>query len=355
MNRKRMTVVGAAYACMLVGVCCGSEAYEANLRNRVFALLENAKVMGKGAALSEEQKTHAFELLHNVPCPEDLGEAGTLAQCYVHNEQDEFIQNLVRIAVIEAGLGNDEAGIESLVNQAVAVRGRQKVSAGLKQVRKHVRTQHPGPAPAGKVWSQEHGHWHDRQHAEHRLPVGPSRRADISTTGVPFAGHEDAPISVVAFIDYRCGFCKNVEATLDKLLEIYPDDIRVGIKLSPLGMNANNVLLAEAALAADAAGQFWEMHDWLYAYQGPVSIPRLVDGGVELGLEREFLETSLNRHVFRPSVEAMSREGKEVGVSGTPTVFINGRPVIGARPLEHFEKIIDQEIAGMTSGKEVES
>lgn len=178
-------------------------------------------------------------------------------------------------------------------------------------------------------------------------PVIPEREpaidlATIARLGLdrgPSRGPRDAPVTVIVFTDFQCDFCGTVLGTIDDLWDEYPDQLRLVVKQFPVHKTAE--LAAEAALAADAQGKFWELHDLMLANQDDLSEKAILDYGARAGLDVKALRAALDRRTYRAALESEMAAGSEVGVKGTPCFFINGKQFTGARPIEQFRKEID--------------
>lgn len=164
-----------------------------------------------------------------------------------------------------------------------------------------------------------------------RLDRGPSR------------GPAGAPVTIIVFTDFQCGYCGRVLGTIDELWDEYPDQLRLVVKQFPVHQTAE--LAAEAALAADEQGKFWELHDLMMANQDDLSEKAILDYGARAGLDVAKLRTALDRHTYRPALDAEIVAGKEAEVKGTPCFFINGKQFTGARPIEDFRREIDAALA----------
>ena len=102
---------------------------------------------------------------------------------------------------------------------------------------------------------------------------------------------------------------------------------------------------AEAANCAWEQGRFWEYHDTLFANQDALAVEDLKRYAAALGLNAAEFDTCVDEGKFSDRVQRDMDEGIRYGVSSTPTVFINGRPVIGAASLETYDSIIREELA----------
>ncbi len=113
----------------------------------------------------------------------------------------------------------------------------------------------------------------------------------------------------------------------------------------PLSIHPHAFKAAEAANCAWEQGQFWEYHDTLFANQDALAVEDLKRYAAALGLNAAEFDTCVDEGKFRDRVQRDMDEGNRYGVSSTPTVFINGRPVIGAAQLEVYDEIIREELA----------
>jgi RNA polymerase sigma factor (sigma-70 family) len=159
----------------------------------------------------------------------------------------------------------------------------------------------------------------------------------------PSRGPAKAPVTIIVFTDFQCDFCGMVLGTIDELWDEYPDQLRLVVKQFPVHDTAQ--LAAEAALAAEDQGKFWQLHDLMLANQDDLSEKAILDYGARAGLDVKKLRTALDKHSYRAALDAEVSAGKEAKVQGTPCFFINGKQFTGARPIEDFRKEIDAALA----------
>ncbi|MCP3142973.1 DsbA family protein [Pyxidicoccus xibeiensis] len=170
----------------------------------------------------------------------------------------------------------------------------------------------------------------------------PPQKVDVGNA--PARGPANAPVTVVAFSDFECPFCSRAVPTLKTLEEEYAGKLRVAFKHQPLPNHPNAKLAAAASLAAHEQGKFWEFHDLLFANQRQLDRASLEGYAKQLGLNEARFKAALDSGKHDAQVTADASEGARVGASATPTFFINGRPVVGALPIDHFRRIIDDEL-----------
>jgi protein-disulfide isomerase len=161
----------------------------------------------------------------------------------------------------------------------------------------------------------------------------------------PSRGPATAKVTIVEFSDFQCPFCSRVVPTIEKIQKEYPTQVRVYFRHNPLPFHQNAPLAAEAAVAAEAQGKFWEMHDKLFANQQALTRPDLDKYAQEIGLDMGKFKTALDTGSGKAKVQADLAAGAAIGVQGTPNFYIDGRNLTGAQPYEEFKKVVDDEIA----------
>ena len=124
---------------------------------------------------------------------------------------------------------------------------------------------------------------------------------------------------MVVFSDFQCPFCKRVEPTLTQMEKEYGGKVRMVWKNYPLPFHQNAEPAAEAAMAADAQGKFWQMHDKLFENNTALDRPSLEKYAQELGLEHGQVQGRPGRgEVQERRSKSETKEGQAVGVNGTP-------------------------------------
>ena len=170
-------------------------------------------------------------------------------------------------------------------------------------------------------------------------------RLQIDTAGYPARGPDGAPVTIVEFSDFQCTYCKAVESTLRDVLKNYPTQVRLVYRQYPIrAIHPDAFKAAEASLCAGAQGRFWEMHDLLFSEPGGLKEDALKARAAKLQLDAAAFGSCLQSGKFADRVRQDVREGSLAGVSGTPALFINGRPLTGAQPYAEIAKVIDEEL-----------
>ena len=177
----------------------------------------------------------------------------------------------------------------------------------------------------------------------------PAGRQQIDLDDDPFLGDENAPVTIVSFEDYQCPFCqRSFQQTFPLLMKDYIDTgkVKYVYRDFPLSFHPEAQAAAEASECADDQGKFWEYHDALFENQQTLGSSLYTQLANQLGLDVKEFDSCLSSGKFRQEVQADFSYGSSVGVSGTPTFFINGIKLVGAQPYQAFQQIIEAELAG---------
>ncbi len=167
-------------------------------------------------------------------------------------------------------------------------------------------------------------------------------RATVNRLGLergPSRGPANAKVTIVLFTDMKCPYCEKAIGSLDALFDEYPNKLRLVMKQLPVHKSAE--LAAEAALAADSQGKFWELHEQMLAHSEDLSHDALLGLAKDAGLDVARLRDALDRHSFAAALAADRDAASELEFQGTPAFVINGRRVTGALPMEEMRKVIE--------------
>jgi protein-disulfide isomerase len=182
----------------------------------------------------------------------------------------------------------------------------------------------------------------------------------LKTQFQPALGTAGAPVAIVVFSDLQCPHCKGEAEMLRKnLVQTYPTQVRMYFKDFPLES------LHPWAKAAAAAGRcvfqqnndaFWDYHDWAFAHQESLTPENLKDQ--VLGWAKEVknvdalkLGACIDNKATVAEVEAEVKQGQDLAITGTPTMFINGRRIAQTIDWPNLKNIIDQEIEYQKTAK----
>jgi protein-disulfide isomerase len=172
----------------------------------------------------------------------------------------------------------------------------------------------------------------------------PRQEIEVEATD-PIKGPAGAPITIVEYSDYQCPFCARVNPTLERVMQTYGDKVKIVFKDFPLPNHPEAPKAAEAAHCAGEQGKYWELHDRLFANQQALQVPQIKQYATALELDMNAFTQCLDSGKHAERVAENMKAGEALGVQSTPTLYVNGRPVVGAQPFEFFKAIIDEELA----------
>ena len=160
------------------------------------------------------------------------------------------------------------------------------------------------------------------EYYEMRFVTPETAKCDL--TGIPARGAPSAPVTLCEFSDFQCPHCKQMEPLLARLLEDFRGQVKLYYKNFPLTkLHPDARDAAAAAVAAGNQGKFWQMHDTLFSHQESLSAADLEKYATDLKLDVKRWKADLV--AARDQVDRERAEGEKFEISGTPTIYINGR------------------------------
>ncbi|MCS6937158.1 MAG: DsbA family protein [Candidatus Bipolaricaulota bacterium] len=166
----------------------------------------------------------------------------------------------------------------------------------------------------------------------------------------PSKGAPDAPVTIVEFADFKCGFCvRHFTRTLPLIVTEYINTGKVRYiyrNFAFLGVESR--WAAEASECAHEQGRFWEYHDKLFetvAAGSQLLRSTLKELAAGLGLDTAKFNACLDQSKYKAEVDEDIAAGREAGVTGTPSFVINGQLMVGAHPIETFRQKIEEALA----------
>lgn len=177
-------------------------------------------------------------------------------------------------------------------------------------------------------------------------PLTPEMASKLAGDDAPAFGPKDAKVTIVEFSDFQCPYCSRAAEASKQIKLKYGDKVRFVFRQFPLSFHAQAQKAAEASLAAHAQGKFWPFHDALFANQSQLGEEDLKKHAAKVGLNVAVLDKALKSDQYKKQVEADFALGTQVGVNGTPTMFLNGKRVPNAVSFEAIETLIKQELGG---------
>src|SRR3989338_3913724 len=183
-----------------------------------------------------------------------------------------------------------------------------------------------------------------------KIPVSPARldQGAIDEDDDPALGGKEAPVALISFGSYQCPYSKAFYLEiLPRLQAEYVDKgkVRFVFRDFPLPKHKNSKPAAEASECADEQGKFWDFHGGLFLNQKRLGPELYVELAQQSGLDLARFKECIDSGKYRQEVEIDHDYGIKIGVTGTPTAFINGKIFAGMEPYEKFKALIDEELA----------
>jgi protein-disulfide isomerase len=173
-------------------------------------------------------------------------------------------------------------------------------------------------------------------------PLPPDKQKKMLDNATAVFGPDDAKVQIVEFSDFQCPYCSRAANAAKKVKEKYSDKVRFVFRHFPLSFHKQARLASQAAMAAGSQGKFWEYHDLIFANQRALSREDLEKYAGQLNLNMNSFKKALDDKTYEKAVDADIKLGEEVFVSGTPTMFLNGKRVPNPTDFALISKEIDK-------------
>lgn len=194
------------------------------------------------------------------------------------------------------------------------------------------------------VW----GVWQLAAHSS--KPNGPANiTVDSVSAGDNVLGRQDAPLTLIEYGDFQCPACAAYNPIVLKLAGDYPDQLRIVYRHFPLkSIHAYAIYGAYAAEAAGKQGKFWAMEELLFANRSQWAAPgfeqRFINYASQLNLDTEQFKKDYDSQEVKIKVETSYENALSLGLTGTPTFFLNGEQISPPADYNKFKEIIDEKL-----------
>lgn len=188
-----------------------------------------------------------------------------------------------------------------------------------------------------------------------QAPAAPNpeeSKKKLATSRLPVKGNTNAKVKIVEFADFRCPFCEKVFTDAEpQIFKDYVDTGKANFEFRHYAfLGPASTIAANAAECANEQGKFWEYYEWLYKNQPPETdtsmyvTDKLAQAAGTLGMDTAQFTSCLDGKKYDKNVNDDLALGQAVGVSGTPTFYVNGTQLVGAQPYESIKAVIEQEL-----------
>lgn len=162
----------------------------------------------------------------------------------------------------------------------------------------------------------------------------------------PSLGLIEAPIVIVEFFDYKCGYCREQEIIFERIAEKYKDKIRLILKDYPEeNVNSESFLAAIAARCADEQGKFWQYHGLLYENSDNLNKDIFISLAKDVNLREKLFKECLGDKEIAQLIKNNILEARALDIKGVPFIYINNQEVMGQITQEDLERIVEIELS----------
>jgi protein-disulfide isomerase len=249
------------------------------------------------------------------------------------------VEKLKQREVDEKAAKPDKAEVEQLYNQNLRrLAGLPKEQAMLTVERAVVqRNREVRAADYRRELMRKHGVQLRLEPPRYQVPV---------PADAPSLGPKAAAVTIVEFADYQCPFCHQAQLAVEQILKRYDGKVRFVHRDFPLeSIHPRATPAARASRCAGEQGKFWEYHRGLLASPTSFDEADLKRRAGVLGLNQTTFATCLAQPGGEKAVQEGLADGQRLGVSATPTFFVNGRRLVGAKGVPDFVDVIEDELS----------
>lgn len=182
----------------------------------------------------------------------------------------------------------------------------------------------------------------------------------LKTEFQPSVGTPGAPVVLVVFSDFQCSFCREEAKMLrQNLIQNYPTKVRLYFKDFPLEQIhpwSKSAAIAGRCIFRQAPASFWDYHDWVFEHQGEIASAdalktKLLEWAGTKQLDTLQLNRCIDTKATEKEVDQSIAEGRALQLNSTPTLFVNGRRLVGQLPWQQLRAVIDAEIEYQKTAK----
>jgi protein-disulfide isomerase len=172
----------------------------------------------------------------------------------------------------------------------------------------------------------------------------PNQRYTVTLGNNPSMGPDDAPVTIVEFSDFKCPYCgRFARETLNQIMTNYAGKVRFVYRNFPI-LSQTSLVAALATECAHEQGKFWDFHDALFEDQNDEGRDMFIQVAQTLQMNVTDFTACLDGGRYNSVINNNLSEGQNLGITGTPTFFINGLMLVGAQPYDVFANVINREI-----------
>jgi protein-disulfide isomerase len=241
-------------------------------------------------------------------------------------QQEAQKQKVTPVALLNAAIKAQAAQITEADARQFYDQNKDRISNEFAQVKAQI-IQYLQRSEERKVEESLAAQWRKTARVQVFLTAPAPPVFTISTADQPRKGNPQAAVTIVEFTDFQCPSCAQAQPVIEQALQEFDGKVQLVVRDFPLEKHAEAFKAAEAAEAARAQGKYWEYIALLFQNQAALSKDKLKDYAAQLKLDAQQFTAALEAGTFADKVQHDAQEGLRLGVSGTPTLFVNGRRV----------------------------
>ncbi len=289
-------------------------------------------------------------------------EAGMLLQPRYdfYKAEQKALDELIAKRLLEAEARTKNLSEEELLKREVDSKVKELTEEQLRTVYNVIGPKEPFEAMRGKIQDSVRAQRIQRARAAYFdslrekanvLVLLAPPRTDFAVGEAARLGPASAPVQLIEFADFECPFCIKAQPELQKLKAEFGDRISFVFKDFPLPMHEHAQKAAEAARCAGAQDKFWPYHDRLFTSK-QLDLSQLKQLASELHLDTARFNTCLESGQQAAAVEKDVAEAHKIGLTATPSFFLNGHFFTGAMPYEDLRRMVLRELSANQSKAE---
>jgi len=278
-----------------------------------------------------------------------------------YKAQREALDQLIDESLLEMQAGREKLTVQQLLDKHVNSKVKDPTEDQLEVYYEGLQTDQPFPTVRDKILETIRQHRTTVAKKEYLsslrnqanlevLLASPS--VDVALGDAPTRGSSKAPVLLIEFADYECPYCQKISPELKKLEADYSGKVLFAFKDYPLPMHKHAQKAAEATRCAGLQNKYWEYHDSLFERGNGLDIPQLKEYARTLKLDTAKFDECLEKGETAAIVKKDQEQGQKLGLTGTPSFFVNGHFFSGATTYALLREIVDQQLALLSaSGK----
>jgi protein-disulfide isomerase len=273
-----------------------------------------------------------------------------------YQAQNKALEDLIDKKVLEQKATSENLTVDQLIDRYIKSQVKDPTEDQMKVYYEGLETDQPYEAVRDKIIEKIRQLRTDKARAAYvkalraqttvTIALAPPR-ANVDVADAQVLGPKSAQIKLVEFADYECPYCQRVAADVKKLKADFGDKVAFTYKDFPLPMHARAEKAAEAARCASKQNKYWEFHDELF-HSKELDVDQLKAQARALKLDSEQFDKCLDSGEEAAAVERDRKEGLRLGISGTPSFFVNGHYLSGALDYAALRQVVEQQLSETT-------